>query len=189
MIPVGSKVALKNGPDAIYNRAWVGSEGFVRQTRTDEYGYEEILIEWDKNDWRYNNQANGWAFASHFDVKQPPLEEEEPSKELAPPMPFVRPEVEDYMDALQQAMEAASGAEGFVIFIVTNMPHPEIPDEMILAPAVFSFTHSSEADAILGMSMMENAAEMFNETSMTLLSMQEGFEEYAQEEDDIPEEM
>lgn len=72
MIAPGSRVRLLDPYDAVYPRAFVGSEGDVAYSEKDEYGFERIYVVWDKEHPRYNGERDMWTFANHFDVIEQP---------------------------------------------------------------------------------------------------------------------
>jgi hypothetical protein len=77
------RVRLKsNGEDNLYMFAAAGSEGWVRDQTHDPTGFPMVLIEWDKNDWRYNGEPNRWTFEAHFE----PVEDDKMADE-APKLP------------------------------------------------------------------------------------------------------
>src|SRR3954463_12981755 len=66
--PIGAKVELLPGCEDVYSRAVSASQGVVRKRQFDEAGFPLVYIEWDKEHWRFNEEEDGWTFASHFKV-------------------------------------------------------------------------------------------------------------------------
>src|SRR5438552_2393978 len=133
LIPQHSRVALKNGADSVYVFALAGSEGWVRDHKKDDDEFDLVLVEWDKDHWRYNGQPDGWTFASHFKIigdPELPVEKDDDKEEAAHEVEELlaqlseksdpieeQDDVEEFMEKLSDAMEAASESEGF--FMVT----------------------------------------------------------------------
>src|ERR1700692_3942160 len=65
-LPIDSIVELKGDVADIYTRAYPGSKAIVRKGRIDEDGFSLVYVEWDKDDWRYNGQFDGWTYTNHF---------------------------------------------------------------------------------------------------------------------------
>jgi hypothetical protein len=65
-LPIDSIVELKGDVADIYARAYPGSKAIVRKGRIDEDGFSLVYVEWDKDDWRYNGQTDGWTYTNHF---------------------------------------------------------------------------------------------------------------------------
>ena len=72
-IPLGATVKLQPGFDELYQLAFVGSTGLVKDHRQD-MGFDQIWVQWNTDDWQYNGERDGWAFASHFKVIELPDE-------------------------------------------------------------------------------------------------------------------
>lgn len=191
-IPIGSRVALRNGVDDVYLYALVGSEGWVREAKVDDDGFELVYVQWDEDHWRFNNQPNGWTFASHFDIKELPKEEipEEP-KEVIEPVSVNEMEVDlpaflaqltapkdgeedpmdEYMEELTDAMDAASASEGFLMLTIKRIPNPENPNEVMFVPSVFSHTLSEEAHVLLDIQLAECASISYQEMMQNLMQV------------------
>lgn len=168
--PIGSKVQLKFDYGDVYTRAWGGSLGYVRDTKIDDYGFEKIFVEWDHSDWRYNSQQNGWTYVEHFSLKEPPpAVTKKPAKRGK--MLSIDPKLDAFMEELQRGIEAASGSEGFAIFIARRVPVPDQPNQTMIVPEVFAASHNGEADAVLGITMSEHLSGTFQDMTMLLLEM------------------
>lgn len=129
-----TKVELLPGCDEVYRYAVAGSRGTIRKVKEDEFGFPLVYIEWDKTHWRYNNEPDGWTFASHFKT----IEEDDPVAEQiakaqkrrddercehcgAEHSAEVR-EAEKYLDAVQSAMYSAVSSDGFLLITLTQEP-------------------------------------------------------------------
>src|SRR4051812_35148617 len=102
--PPNALVELKAGPDDLYQNATAGSRGYVKQSREDEHGFDMIYVEWDKTDWRYNGQPDGWLFESHFDIVPEDDSFGEPNIDT-----FIKPGPSS--DIMRTAMERAENEE------------------------------------------------------------------------------
>lgn len=171
-LPLNSRVALKDGADNVYVYALAGTEGWVRGFKTDDEGFELVKIEWDKAHWRYNGQPDGWTFADHFYVVGPPSppqakeeeQTEEPKVEVKlPEMPASEDEMDQYMETLTEAMDAASESEGFIVLTIRRMPNPDNPAEIMFIPGLFTHSVSKEAGMLLDIQLAEAASTSYQE--------------------------
>lgn len=164
-IPLHSRVALVDGAESVYAFALAGTEGWVRDRKKDEDGFEMVKVEWDRDHWRYNGQPDCWTFTDHFKVVGPPEPFDEDgegeSKELEPPASA--DQLENYMDTLTQAMDAASEGEGFFVLTVRRVPNPESPGEILYVPQLFSHSTSEAASILLDIQLAECAAQTYEE--------------------------
>lgn len=179
-IPQHSRVALKDGADNVYIFALSGSEGWVRDTKTDDDGYELVLIEWDKDHWRYNGQADGWTFSEHFKVigpPDPPDQEQElevtfegqPLDTIISDPPPADHQVEAYIDTLTEAMDAASESEAFLMIAVRRVPNPEDPSQTMFMPQIYTTATSKEGALLLDIQLAECASTSYEEMVFHLL--------------------
>lgn len=179
-IPVGSRVALKDGFDNVYLSAVAGSEGCVRARKEDEDGFPLIFIEWDKEHWRYNNQVDGWTFESHFKV----LEEGDEQAEERATHEFLQKlkgmshvhldDIEGYLDELANAMEIASEGEGFILITVNRH---KLPGATALVPEIFTHFMSMEAGLLLDAQLAHVAATNYQEMIQSELERKMGNQE------------
>lgn len=189
-IPQHSRVALKNGTESVYTFCLAGSEGWARDSKTDDDGFKLLLIEWDKDHWRYNGQPDGYSFASHFKVigpPEPPVMEEDEEVDTGDE-PEARIEVanflaqikadmsepseaDSYMEELSDAMESASESEGFVMFTVKRSINPDNPNEVLFAPEIHSATLSEEARLILDVQLAECASQSYQDMISHLMEL------------------
>lgn len=123
-LEIGQRVELLPGREDVYDRVYPATPGVVSGTRTDEYGYDQVFIIWDKDHWRYNGEDDLWTFASHFK----PLEGKEkeligteiheapsspPQEEWDEPTDAELMQMESYLDALENAAGNAAEADAF----------------------------------------------------------------------------
>lgn len=178
--PLHARVALRPGADTVYLMAVAGTEGWVRDHKVDNDGFEMVKIEWDKAHWRYNGQPDGWTYAEHFKVIGPPQPEAPPAREEPTPEPEDEviaklpdssdDEVESYIDELSEAMEAASEGEAFMMITVKKAPHPENPNETVYMPSIFQANTSKEAAMLLDIQLAECASASYQEMVFQLLN-------------------
>lgn len=170
--PIGAKVQLKHEFGDVYVKAWGGSIGYVKDIKTDQYGFDRVYIDWDHTDWRYNNQMNGWTYSSHFQLLELPGPTKKPSRRKIPLVESEpNPAMDEYMAELQKAMEAIADSEGFAIFVAKRVPVADQPNRSMVMPEVFAASHSGEADAVLGITMSEHLSGTFQDMTMMLLEM------------------
>lgn len=147
-IPLHSRVALRGGFEVVYPSAWAGTEGWIRGQRTDEDGFDQVFIEWDKGHWRYSGESDLWTFANHFRAIGPPdlpaendpriaefldlsdIPAPEPAGERCPDCGEIHPSQDDdwqvYFDVLQRASDKAADSDNFVL--LTFAPLDGKPD-------------------------------------------------------------
>lgn len=151
--------------EAVYPNAFAGSEGWIADTRTDEDGFDWVLVAWDRDHWRYAGEKDIWTFANHFELidgpQYPPDVEPEEPEAQPEPEPVVEEDDEDeelvpcpgcgiphvtakelkwmeYFDSLQDAFERAADSDNFVL--ITVAPRKGDPDT--LAPHVYMQSHT-----------------------------------------------
>lgn len=177
-IPLHSRVALKDGADNVYSLALSGTEGWVRDHRVDDDGFEMVAIEWDPDHWRYNGQPDGWTFASHFRVvgpPEPPTNEPvfEDDDELPEPGPTDE-QIEEYVDAITDAMDAASESEGFFMLTIRRMHNPEDPNQTMFVPQIFMQATTREAEVLIDVQLLECASSSMQQAAMAALERYRG---------------
>lgn len=166
-----SKVQLRPECSEVYVKAWAGSIGFVRDSKFDEYDFEQVLIEWEK-DWRYDRSAlppTGWTYASHFILKEPPGPTPKPSRRKKVVLP-PDPELEAYIAEMQKGIEAITGSEGFALFVARRVPTDQ-PGHSMIIPEVYADAHTGEADAVLGIAMQEHLSGVFQDLTFMILDI------------------
>lgn len=142
-VSIGSYVELLPGCEEVYNSAVTGSRGYVREMVTDEYGYEKVLIEWDKDHWRYAGEPDGWTFASHFKpalagrdlmgLDQIEIEDqpEDPCPECGE-HPDLEMDIAQYVSAIEQGFNQAAESDGFYLVTMRRIFDPSINAEVII---------------------------------------------------------
>lgn len=176
MIPLHSRVALAEGVDDVYQLALPGTQGWVRDHKKDPDGFDMVAVEWDKDHWRYNGQPDGWTFAEHFKVIGPPSasDGDKPiplSLETELPQPALTDDqIEEFIEVISEAMEAASESDGFFILTVQKIPNPENPSEIVFVPKIFTQSISPEAEIILDVQLMECANANYQALTLSLLN-------------------
>lgn len=68
--PVNARVRLRDGVDpGLYGGfSRVGNEGWIRKRRRDKYGYPQVFIEWNRDNWAYNGTEDCWTWEGHFEA-------------------------------------------------------------------------------------------------------------------------
>lgn len=179
-IPTHSRVALADGAESVYLFALAGSEGWVRDKKTDDDGYELVRIEWDKDHWRFNGQPDGWTFASHFKTIGPPEPPKPEPVENAIDSAAVEignisleapadHQVEAYIDTLTEAVDAASESEAFLMIAVRRVPNPQNPAETMFVPEIFTTATSKEGALLLDIQLAECASTSYEEMVFNLI--------------------
>jgi hypothetical protein len=190
-IPLHSRVALIDGADNVYTFALAGTEGWIRERKIDDLGYDLVKIEWDKDHWRYNGQPDGWTFETHFKAIGPPevpaektedkqeddeKEENEPQMEIVPvgeisltDAPPADHQIEVYIDTLTEAMDAASESEAFLMIAVRRVPNPENPRETMYVPQIFTTSTTQEGALLLDIQLAECASTSYEEMVFQLI--------------------
>lgn len=152
-----TKVELLPGCDEVYRYAVAGSQGTVRDTREDEFGFSMVWIQWDRDHWRYNNEPDGWTFASHFRA----IEDPDPVAEQVAKAqqrrddercehcghehnPEVR-EAEKYLNAVEQAMMNAVESDGFLLITLTEDPNTHVQGYLGFVPSFYSASMGKNA--------------------------------------------
>ena len=133
----GTLVELLPGREDLYQYAIVGSRGTILATRTDSYGYEKVLVEWDKDHWRYNGEPDGWTYASHFREIKPEAVIDIPAEELmaeeifdspVPSLPPIHTDREEdmaqYIESIGAAFEGAAESDAFYLITMKKVIDP-----------------------------------------------------------------
>lgn len=175
MIPLGSRVALKDGMDSVYLFALPQAEGWVRDRKTDGDGFDLVFVEWDKDHWRYNGQKDGWTFQEHFDVKeraeekaeQPDLEELLAQIQAVPRDPS-DDEAEEFFDELSEAFDHAAEGEGYFIIVIRRK---QTDEGEVLYPEIFAGTLSDEAGLLMDAQVAQIASASYQEMMVKLVNM------------------
>lgn len=182
-IPINSKVELKPGMESVYQDAAPGAQGYIRDHKTDADGFELVLVEWEKNHWKYAGQPDGWTFASHFEViGEPDGEYRNVEGHLADLDELLDPEAEtvsfedkltspdDYLQELNRAMEDMMDTEAFIIIAISEQEHPDT-NETVYIPRIFSSALKEEARLLLDAQLAQIASFSHQELIIRLLEM------------------
>jgi hypothetical protein len=140
----GSRVRLREGFDKVYPLSFPGAEAIIEDYTVDPEGFERIMVRWDKNHWRHNNERDMFTYAAHFEVIAPPEIEAVPEPELPEPAaqrsahPEAQNELlrrlltssveenplaEQFADVVAKATEVMQSGTAFML--VTVSPEPE----------------------------------------------------------------
>lgn len=159
---VGAKVRLLPNFDEVYQLAYVGSLATIKDFMIDEYGYPKVWVEWDQDDWRFNNEPDQWTYPEHFEVIRPPVSIEQMARnvvrEISEPCPHCGeshpqdPEIAKYMDTITEAFDDASGSEAFLLVAITQVDAGDY-DELV--PVITTATWSDEATEILNATLSQ----------------------------------
>lgn len=174
-ISIGSRVALKDGMDAVYLLALPQAEGFVRDQKVDPDGFPLVYVEWDTDHWRFNGQRDGWTFEEHFDLKErSPIEPEiQPDPDflaqLSPEPPKITDEqAQEFFDELSDALEQATDGEGFLLISVKRK---QTEDGELVYPEIFTSTLTEEAGLLLDAQLAQIAALSYQEMILKLVDL------------------
>lgn len=194
---VGSKIQLKEEFASIYPRAESGATGWVVDSKRDEVDYEFIRVRWDQDDWRTDNEQEGWTFPQHFDV----IEEQQQPESLDPngivertfqliqdnmnhdAQPDITAQIEEYVNTLMQAHEQASDAEAFLMVTVKkhyDENYDPNRDSPIYVPEVTISSQNPEAESVIKLHILQLAMSLHQE----MMFQQQVFFEDLNEDDE-----
>lgn len=174
-IPVGAKVALREEVAGLYSFASGGSEGVIRSRKLDDDGFPLVYIEWDDAHWRFKGQKNGWTFEQHFKIVEPPndavdkldkVEDEYTETDFEFESVDRRgglasgpdERMEEYIEALASAVDAASEAQAFMTVVIKSVPDPDNPGYNMLIPEIHGQAMSERASLLLDAQVNQVAA-------------------------------
>jgi hypothetical protein len=85
LFPDNVRVKLRDGvnPNFYGGYGLPGNEGWIRRHHAEEYGFQRVLIEWDKDHWSYNGAENGWTWENHFELVEDEMSNENQDEALA----------------------------------------------------------------------------------------------------------
>jgi hypothetical protein len=186
------RVRLKDQPANLYHRAFVGSEGWVRECREDEVGFPMVKIEWDKEHWAYNGERDMWTFEEHFE----PVESEESmpenndfldrlaafiaeeqkrqadGKEPQDDTGSINDDVDrdaQYLAVLDAAVEYAREAEAFLLVAVRREHSPVEGERFMLVPDMYAVYKAEDAGILLETQLAHVAATFHQELAGRVL--------------------
>jgi hypothetical protein len=134
MIAPNSIVALKKGHfEELYECASSEARALVVHSRVQD-GIEEIYVDWDRDHWRTNGEEDMWTYANHFEVLEAPDASEVPEE---------YEDLDDFIDALEGAINMASAGEGFLLLSLQRDPK-----DGELFPQVVIRAQSEEAEIV-----------------------------------------
>lgn len=138
-IPVNSIVELTEEAENLYQKASAPARAIVKHFQIDEYGYDKVYVEWDRDHWRHNGESDKWAYASHFRTVRIADAEEEDEEILDL---FVPDEDDKLQSAIDSAALIASGGEGFMLISLERDQKGDLYPKIIMGSA------SDEAEAV-----------------------------------------
>ncbi len=150
----GTVVELLPGREEVYQRALAGSRGTIRASKLDDYGFEKVYIEWDKDHWRYNEEPDGWTFASHFKEAEGIDLHEDLTGVDDYEVPLIIPEegqgdqIGEYLDSMMEAFDKASESDGFYLITMRREIDSDSGQEVIMID-VLRGAADAELDGIL----------------------------------------
>lgn len=147
--PRNVRVKLLDTPSNLYPMAPSGSEGWARKLDHDPLGYPLVFIEWDKEHWAYNGEADAWTFASHFEAMEEKVDREEVDPEaLAQIFSILNKKVEP------SSVEGKPGADVLLDALVQHIEWPTKEDlKTALAQAL---TDTADDDGFVLLSIKRN---------------------------------
>jgi hypothetical protein len=141
-ILVNSVVELTTEAESLYQKASAPARAIVKQTQIDEYGFDKVYVEWDRDHWRHNGESDKWAYASHFNVVKYPIPEDEDEEGYFED--FFIPDESDskLQSAIESAALIASTGEGFMLISL------ERDQKGDLYPKIVMGSSSDEAETV-----------------------------------------
>lgn len=136
-LSVGQRVELAPGMEEVYPKAAAGMRGTIRGFTEDEYNFDRCYVEWDREHWRYNGEADLWAYPSHFRPAQVDGDHDllGAEEQDIPTVPNISDEdlEEEYIDQIMTACDRASEANGFYLVTMKRDEENRIQLEIISA--------------------------------------------------------
>jgi hypothetical protein len=173
-LSINSRVELIPGMDQVYRKATGGSLGTVKERKVDDDGFPMIFVEWDKADWHYAGEKDGWVFESHF---RPATKESELSPEdiLAKALEQVEDDhfdeeeaeeqIERFINSINQATEALMDGDGFMLISVRRISSNS---GIALVPIVLGDAIDAETRTLIEAQLLQIAASIHSETAMEM---------------------
>lgn len=175
--PDNTRVKLRDGvhPGFYQGRAYAGMEGWIRKHKSEDLGYQEVYIEWDRDHWSYNNTPDLWTWEDHFEkAKEPLMSTDKPNKldDLVKEftkrlVEMEKEEAEEQPDPIDNFLplrdliqkggsekpsfaetleEAMDEAANSEAFVVIAVKKREYQKKEIMVPTFFSHHHDKRAD-------------------------------------------
>lgn len=138
-IPVNAIVELTSEAEELYQKASAPARAFVKQNQVDEYGFDKVYVEWDRDHWRHNGESDKWAYASHFKViKLPATDDTESEYEEQ----LISEEEAKLQSAIESAAIIASDGEGFMLISLERDQRGELYPKIVIGSS------SDEAESV-----------------------------------------
>lgn len=174
---IGTVVELLPDKDSVYEKLREGARGVVLDRKIDE-GFDMLLIEWDKDHPSYQGEKDCWTFESHFAPVETTggffnvLEDRERYLEkLGDRLRSSDKEefLDDFIDSLDDAINALSECDGYLIITITKKPGKN-ENEVLLLPEVFTGVLSPVTMIALEAETIQLAMMAHQELTSSLLS-------------------
>lgn len=172
-LDLNSYVALRDIDEGVYNLTEPGQHGWVRDRLVDEFGFAKVFIEWDKSDGLYKGEPDGWTYESHFALvteDQNTVQGEEPCPECGGFHRDASGMIEKFLDELHAGIDAALGADGFILITVRE----DRDDEQrlsIFAPQIFQAFLTPESSEMIEAQLLHIASMSFQEGAIQKLNL------------------
>jgi hypothetical protein len=203
-MPPGTKVKLKSDCTQFYQLGTSkleegepvfvteGSEAFVMAHRKDDDEFDIVLVKWNRDDWRYQGQPDGWAYPAHFEVieaarEAPETPTEEEKVVLSDMVKKAMAKAEDqcphcgqstsehtdeekvrenYLNILGTAVNKAAPGEGFMLLTVVEENREGV---VTLVPHLYSGAMNDEAAILLEAQLAEITANAYRAFALARL--------------------
>ena len=134
-IPVNAIVELTSEAEGLYQKASAPARAIVKQKQVDEYGYDKVYVEWDRDHWRHNGESDKWAYASHFKVVRYPCQDLQDEDEYPFEEQFISEEEAKLQSAIDSAAIIASDGEGFMLISLERDQRGELYPKIVIGSA------------------------------------------------------
>lgn len=180
-LPINSRVELIPGMEDVYFNAVAQSKAVVRKRKVDEDGFPMIFVEWDRDDWRYNGERNGWTLESHFRMVDEEAEPPQDEIDASPTANWVvraleevadeAKEESEYTQEMESALELLLESNSFMLIVTKRLGH----NNEIIVPAVISGSKDQTGHHLLEAQLLQIAAAAFMDKSFGMLDMTKDF--------------
>lgn len=167
----GTRVALREGMADVYDHAKAGAQGIVAESRKDEFGFEEVFIEWDREGSQHFGEQDAWTFASHFEPvgssehaldivrarKASSLSDADDNDSIGEHGLTEKELITRYYDCLIDAVRMAADGEGFLLIAINELDEDDDEAYVELSPTLFSSTLTPEASILLEVQVLNLA--------------------------------